>query len=190
MLGEREVEAEVVPLFLGVESDSDTGKRFSERRAQIFLEKYVPKLRPTRGAHELVQRLRREGLTLVIATSANPSELEPMLEQVGLKDLMERKTSADDADHSKPDPDIVQAALKKGALSPESAVMLGDTPYDVEAALSANVQCVALLSGGWNAEALRGASAIYEDPADLLRSFTSSPFSCAALNPGRRDTTR
>lgn len=180
----------LIPLYLGVESDSDTGKRFSKRRAEIFLEQYVPKLRPTRGARELVERLRREGLRLVIATSAKPSELEPMLEQVGLNDLIEKKTSADDVEHSKPDPDVVQAALKKAALAPTAAVMLGDTPYDVEAALAANVECVALLSGGWNAEALRGASAIYEDPADLLRSFTSSPFSFAALNPGRPDTPR
>ncbi len=103
-----------------------------------------------------------------------------MLRQVGLDDLIPQKTSAEDADRSKPDPDIIKAALDKACLRPETAILLGDTPYDVEAGIRSNVDTVGLLSGGWDADALRDAVAIYEDPEDLLKHFTSSPFSSVA----------
>lgn len=166
----------LLPELTGVEADSARGKALTERRAEIFKSCYVPSLRQTRGARALVDRLRKEGLRLVVATSANEDELRPMLEQVGLEALLERKTSSDDADNSKPDPDIIVAALKKAGLAPDAAILLGDTPYDIEAARRASVDTVALLSGGWDADALHDAVAIYEDPEDVLRHFTASPF--------------
>jgi HAD superfamily hydrolase (TIGR01509 family) len=169
----------LLPELTGVEAESDRGKALTERRAEIFREHYVPTLRQTRGARALVDRLRKEGLRLVIATSANEEELRPMLKQVDLEDLLARSTSSDDAESSKPDPDIIVAALRKGRLAPESAILLGDTPYDIEAAKRASLDTVALLSGGWDADALQDAVAIYEDPEDVLRHFTASPFACA-----------
>ena len=180
----------IIPLLLGVDADSDIGKAATERRAAMFRELYVPNLRLTRGARELLKRLRDERLKLVIATSAAESELNTMLKRVGLEDLIEEKTSSKDADRSKPDPDIVQAALEKANLLPETAIMLGDTPYDIEAAQRAGVAVVALLCGGWNADALKGAIAIYEDPADIVRHFTSSPFSTAWSSPDKSGTRR
>lgn len=168
----------LLPELTGVAVDSERGKALTERRAAIFADRYIPTLRQTRGARALVDRLRKEGLRLVIATSAGEQELRPMLDQVGLEDLLAQKTSSDDADNSKPDPDIIVAALEKGGLTPETAILLGDTPYDVEAAARASVATVALLSGGWDADALQGAVAIYENPEDLLRHFTASPFAC------------
>lgn len=170
----------LLPMLLGVESESDAGRAFSERRAKIFRERYVPHLQPTPGAKELVKRLRAEGFRMIIATSAREEELNVMLQQVGLDDLIEQKTSASDAESSKPDPDIIKAALEQASLAPKTAILLGDTPYDIEAAARASVPTVALLCGGWDAEALRGAIAIYQDPADLLRHFTASPFCVAA----------
>jgi HAD superfamily hydrolase (TIGR01509 family) len=169
----------LLPMLLGVESETDAGRAFSERRARVFHERYVPHLQPTPGAKDLVKRLSTEGFRMIIATSAREEELNAMLEQVGLDDLIEQKTSANDAESSKPDPDIIKAALEKASLSPKTAILLGDTPYDIEAAARASVPTVALLCGGWDTEALRGAIAIYQDPADLLRHFTASPF-CAA----------
>lgn len=179
----------LLPQLLGVEAESETGKAFAKRRAEIFRERYVPRLRLTRGARELLDRLRREGLKLTIATSANDDELGVMLCQVGLKDLVDEQTSSEDVERSKPDPDVVQAALSKSGLAADAVLMLGDTPYDVEAARRAGVDTVALLSGGWDADALSGAVAIYEDPADVLRHFTASPFSAASSNPDRSGTT-
>jgi HAD superfamily hydrolase (TIGR01509 family) len=180
----------LLPRLLGVDADSDTGRAFAKRRAEIFRERYVPHLRLTRGARDLVKRLRAEGLKLIIATSAADSELDVMLKQVGLDDLIEKRTSSGDADRSKPDPDIVQAALEKASLSPKTAIMLGDTPYDVEAAARARVPAVALLCGGWDADALSGAIAIYENPTDVVQHFTSSPFSSAWSSLDRSETRR
>ncbi len=89
---------------------------------------------------------------------------------------MEERTSSDDADASKPAPDIVLAALRSAGVGPEDAVMLGDTPYDVEACGRAGVRIVALRCGGWDDRALEGAVAVFDDPADLLRCYGSSPF--------------
>ena len=175
----------LLPELLGVDADSDEGKRFSKRRGEIFRQAYVPHLRLTRGARELLQRFKHEGLCLTIATSAKDGELDTMLRQVGLEELVDEKTSSADVEHSKPDPDVVRAALEKSGFAPDEVVMLGDTPYDVEAAHRAGVEAVALLSGGWDADSLSAAAAIYEDPADLLRHFTASPFSAALSSPGR-----
>jgi HAD superfamily hydrolase (TIGR01509 family) len=178
----------LLPQLLGVEADSETGKRFAATRARIFLEHYVPHLCLTRGAKELIQRFRAEHFRLIIATSASAKELNAMLRQVGLDDFIERKTSAADAESSKPDPDIIHAALEKAELSPTNAIMLGDTPYDIEAAKRAGVSTVALRCGGWDTESLEGAIAIYDDPADLSSHFTSSPFLRASSSRARSDT--
>lgn len=175
----------LLPHLLGVAADSELGKKLTARRDCIFREKYVPGLRLTRGAKELLERLRHEGLRLTIATSAREEELETMLKQVGLDTLLHRKTSSDDVERSKPDPDVIRAALDKSGLEADAVVMLGDTPYDIEAAQRAGVEAVALLCGGWGAEDFDGAAAIYEDPADLLRHFTASPFSSVASNQSR-----
>lgn len=174
----------LLPKLLDVDAESETGKAFSKRRAEIFRERYVPSLRLTRGARDLLHRFRHEGLSLTIATSAKDEELRPMLRQVGLDELLDGPSS-DDVESSKPDPDVVHAALEKTGLCATEVVLLGDTPYDVEAGRRAGVATVALLCGGWNADALSDAVAIYEDPADLLRHFTSSPFSFAVSRPDR-----
>ena len=102
--------------------------------------------------------------------------MDALLKQAGIQDLIEEKTSSSDADASKPDPDIVQAALESADARPDEAIMLGDTPYDVEASGRAGVRCVALRCGGWGDEALGDAVAVYDDPADLLARYDESPF--------------
>jgi phosphoglycolate phosphatase-like HAD superfamily hydrolase len=92
-----------------------------------------------------------------------------------IADLIEKATSASDAESSKPDPDVVHAALRRGRLAPERAVMLGDTPYDVAAARRAGVATIAFRCGGWPDGDLAGALAVYAGPADLLARFDASP---------------
>jgi phosphoglycolate phosphatase-like HAD superfamily hydrolase len=87
---------------------------------------------------------------------------------------MEEKATASDAKRSKPDPDIVEAAIEESGIASTNLVMIGDTPYDIEAATKANVRAIAFRSGGWNDEALRGAVETYEGPADLLAHYDSS----------------
>ena len=98
------------------------------------------------------------------------------LDIAGVADLLDEHATKDDAKRSKPDPDIVGAALERAGIDASQAIMLGDTPYDVEAARKAGVGTVALESGGWKASDLSGALAVYADAAALLASFDESPF--------------
>jgi phosphoglycolate phosphatase-like HAD superfamily hydrolase len=171
----------LLPAATGIESESPLGKRLTKRRWEIFEKEYLPALRPTPGARELTERLKDDGFKLLVATSAGGSELEQLLEAAGVADLMGARASASSAQESKPDPDIVMAAVRSSRIKPENLVMLGDTPYDVQAAIGALVNSVVLLCGGWTIEELSGATAYYDDPADLLRWYDVSPLSVRAL---------
>ena len=94
-----------------------------------------------------------------------------------MADLIQLASSSDDAERSKPDPDIIQAALRMSGSQAAHSAMIGDTPYDVEAAARARVPAVALRCGGWwGDEAFADALAVYDDPADLLARWDESPF--------------
>ncbi|HEX8363634.1 MAG TPA: HAD family hydrolase [Longimicrobium sp.] len=166
----------VIPRITGLQDDSDEAKKVKERRGEIFRERYLPTLKPFPRARELLERFRADGMALVVATSASKDDMGKLLEKAGIKDLIEEKTSQSDVDASKPDPDVVEAAVEKAGCKPAEAVMLGDTPYDVEASRRAGVPCVALRCGGWSDEDLADAVAIYDDPADLLANYDRSPF--------------
>jgi HAD superfamily hydrolase (TIGR01549 family) len=166
----------VLPKVAGLEEESDEGQRIKKRRGEIFREQYLPGLKAFPHARELLQRFRDDGHQLVVATSASKEDMDALLKQAGIQDLIEEKTSSSDAEESKPDPDIVQAALKSADARPEEALMLGDTPYDVEASGRAGVRCVALRCGGWGDAELGDAVAVYDDPADLLARYDDSPF--------------
>jgi len=165
----------VLPETIGVQKDSEKGKQISKRRGEIFKEKYLPNVQPFPDAQKLLDRMRKQGLKLAIATSAQPDELRPLLQIVGAADLIEDKTSARDVNSSKPDPDVMQVALKRVGYPPNEVVMIGDTPYDIEAARKAGVGTIAFRCGGWSDSDLAGAIAIYNDPADLLAHYDSSP---------------
>ena len=165
----------VLPETIGVQKDSEKGKQISKRRSEIFKEKYLPNVKPFPDAQKLLDRMRKQGLKLAIATSAQPDELRPLLQIVGAADLIEDKTTARDAKSSKPDPDVMQVALKRVGYPPNEVVMIGDTPYDIEAARKVGVGTIAFRCGGWSDSDLAGAIAIYNDPADLLAHYDSSP---------------
>ena len=159
----------LIPSLTGFEHDTRDGKAIVERKKGIFEERYLPKLKPTDGARALLERLLADGLTLVVATSAGGDEMKGLLKQAGIEDLIHDATSSGDVDNSKPDPDVIGAATKKSKLKPRELLMLGDTPYDIEAARKAGIRTIALRCGGWwNDDAFADAIAIYEDPADLL----------------------
>ena len=170
----------LLPRVAAVNGKSDEGKRLGKRQGEIFRERFLPSLRPFPGVRELLERLRADGLTLVIATSAQREDMRLLLEQAGVADLIEEHASASDAKESKPDPDIVQAAVALSGRPAGECVMVGDTPYDVEAATAAGVPIVAFRSGGWDDAGLTGAVVVYADAADLLAQYASSPFGSAA----------
>lgn len=165
----------VLPRLTGLQEASDAGRALLERRGEIFRADYLPRLHALPGAPELLARMRADGLTLVVATSASRQDLAALLRQAGLEDLVEEAANADDAEESKPSPDIIEAALAKAGARPERALMLGDTPYDIEAAARAGVQSIAFTSGGWSRQELAGASEVYDGPAALLAAYSESP---------------
>ena len=164
----------LLPRTIGISRDSEEGKKLLERRGKIFSTKYLPHLRPLPGARELVQRVRQNGLKAIVATSAKDEELKGLLKAAHVEDLMEEKATASDAKHSKPDPDIVHAAIEESGVPSQQLVMIGDTPYDIEAAAKAKLRTIGFLSGGWTREGLKGAVEIYDGPADLLAHYDSS----------------
>jgi phosphoglycolate phosphatase-like HAD superfamily hydrolase len=166
----------VLPQLTGLDPESSEADRMGATRSELFLTRELPTLQPTRGARALLERLLAEGLEPVVATSAKEEEVRALLERAGVSDLIELASSADDAERSKPDPDIVQAALRLSRSQAAHSVMIGDTPYDVEASARARVPAIALRCGGWwDDHALAGATAIYDDPADLLAHYEESP---------------
>ncbi len=160
---------------VAIASESDVGKSIDADRLQRF-QKSMPTLRPFPDARALLRRMHDAGLRLVIATSARDEEMGALLDIVDAKPFLHGKTSSDDAASSKPDPDIIQAALARAQAQPSQALMLGDTPYDIEAAARAGVATVALRCGGWRDQDLKGALAIFDNPADLLAHYEDSPF--------------
>ncbi len=166
----------VLPELTGLEDDSPRGEEITARRAAIFRKTYYPTLRPFPGGRALLARFKSLGLTLVVATSAGEKELAPLLKVAQIDDLVDARTSSSDAEKSKPDPDILQVALARAGCKPHEAIMLGDTPYDLESARRAGITAVAVRSGGWGDEDLSAAAAIYDDVGDILRHIESSPF--------------
>ena len=165
----------VLPETIGISSESDEGKQISMRRAEIFKQRYLPNIKPTPGGRALREEMRRRGLKLSVASSAPPDELRASLQIVGASNLVEETSSSKDAKETKPDPNIVEATLKKMGYAADEVVMLGDTPYDIEAAQKIGIGTIAVRCGGWGDRELAGAIAIYDDPADLLAHYDSSP---------------
>jgi HAD superfamily hydrolase (TIGR01509 family) len=166
----------LLPQVAGISADSPQASRISKRRAEIFAQRYLSTLQPFPRVRELLQRLTDDGFTIVVATSANGDEVGALLDAAGVRDLISSKTSSDDAERSKPDPDIVAAALARSGADPYATLMLGDTPYDVEAARSAGIAIVAVEGGGWTRDDLRGAIEVYADAADLYARYEQSAF--------------
>jgi HAD superfamily hydrolase (TIGR01509 family) len=167
----------IVPALTGLPAGSPEAQEIAAYRTGVFEQVYAGDIRPFPRVRELLARLKSEGYDLIVATSAKPEEFQPLLAKAGVTDLIDGAASAGDAERSKPDPDIVKAALAKAGVPAKSAVLLGDTPYDIAAAHKAGVAAIGLRSGGRSDGDLEGALAVYDDPADLLARFASSPLS-------------
>jgi phosphoglycolate phosphatase-like HAD superfamily hydrolase len=164
----------IIAEFTGWDPEGTESKKLSKRRREIFKD-ILPSLRAFPKVPELLARMREAGLRMVVASSATSDELEALLHLCDPHRDIEEKTSSDDVERSKPDPEIVVAALKEISLPSSQVLMLGDTPYDLEASSRAGVRIIAFRCGGWNDRELAGAAAIYDDPAELLDRFETSP---------------
>ena len=165
---------QLIPVFCSKEDAARIGSDLEKLRGEIFTRDYLPQVRAFPRVRELFERLREDGLKIALATSSKENELEAYFKILGVKDLVTGATSADDAEHSKPCPDIFDAALGRlENVDANEAIVVGDTPYDAIAADRTGLKTVAVLSGGFAEETLReaGAVAVYVDVADLLERY-------------------
>jgi HAD superfamily hydrolase (TIGR01549 family) len=188
-----------LPEFLTPEEIKRFGKELDDYRSELFRKEYLPKVRPFPKVRELFQRIRDDNKHIVLATSGKKADTKYYIdlleidngaggsratktgkpERVGESggepiNLIDGYVSGDDADNSKPAPDIFAASLKKlGDISPADAVTVGDTRFDIEAAGKAGLKTIAFLCGGTSEAVLRevGAVAICRDPADFLAHY-------------------
>ncbi|POR43102.1 HAD family hydrolase [Methylobacterium sp. V23] len=167
----------LLPVFLSEDEIAEKGDALEKHRSKILKERYLPTIRGLPQVRALIERLLADGKQLALASSAKGDELQTYKKIADIEDLISVETSSDDAEESKPNPDIFQAALKRlDGIAADDAVVVGDTPYDAEAASKAGIRTIGLLSGGWTAEELKqaGCIATYRDPADLLAQYAIS----------------
>ncbi len=174
----------LVPQVSGLPADGEVGRRISGRRGEIFRSDFLPHLSAFPRVRELVRQFLADGYRVVVASSAQAEELDPLLEIAGIADLVQARSSSKDAKRSKPDPDIVVAALTRSGADPSQAIMVGDTPYDVAAAIAAGIEIVGVESGGWGPDELRGASEVHTGVAGLCARYHDSIFARLAAVSG------
>jgi HAD superfamily hydrolase (TIGR01549 family) len=163
---------QIVPALAGDEVDAEKGDEIREARDEIFME-LIEEVSPLEGAAELIGDLKQLGLPIVLASSSPDKEIDRYLKLLGGPDV--EYTTKDDVESTKPEPDLVRAALDKAGTG--DAVMVGDTPWDIEAARKAGVATVCVITGGFSEQELReaGAAAVFESVEDLRRRLGETP---------------
>jgi HAD superfamily hydrolase (TIGR01509 family) len=137
----------------------------------------IDEVQPMAGARHLIERLKQRGHTVVLASSAKADEVDHYLDLLDARELADGWTTSADVESTKPEPDLVSAALKRAGGSSDHAVMVGDTPWDVESAGRAGVPTVAVRTGGFAAAELEdaGAVAVFESVAELCQRLGRTP---------------
>ncbi|TFI57961.1 HAD family hydrolase [Sphingomonas parva] len=167
----------LIPTLLGdiPEAEREALEGF---RGTLFKRDYLPRAAPFPGVRPLFERLAADGVRILLASSSNQDEVAFHLALIGCEDLVFATTSRDDAAHSKPCPDIFEAALDRAGVAAEEAIVIGDSPWDVLAARRAGLAVIGFRSGGFSDDALLdgGAIALFDGPRDLLARYAASPF--------------
>ena len=157
---------------------ADRQEEIETFRGDLYKRDYMAQAKPFPGVAQLFERLRSAGLRIALASSGKEEEVAVYKGLLGIGDLIDAATTSDDAERSKPFPDIFEAALRRlGLDDPAQAMVIGDTPYDIEAARAGGFASIGVLCGGFEEVALRqaGCAAVYRDPQHLLDGFDDSP---------------
>jgi HAD superfamily hydrolase (TIGR01509 family) len=161
---------QLVTALLGEQTELELGDDLRKASAREF-GRLRDECVPLDGAAELVIELKRRGLTVVLASSSSQDDLDYFLERLGLREVVDGWTTKDDVERSKPQPDVVHAALAKAGGG--TAIMIGDSRWDIEAAANAGLETICVITGGWSEQELVdfGALAVYESLLDLRNSL-------------------
>jgi HAD superfamily hydrolase (TIGR01549 family) len=167
---------QLMPVFLPDDEVERLGKEMEQFRKDLFMHEYLPKVRGFPGVPDLFERILADGKRTAIASSAKQDELATFRKIASVEGLVSEVTSSDDAERSKPFPDIFQAALQRLSLPADQAVVVGDSPHDAVAARAAGIVTIGVLCGGFPEADLReaGCAEIYQDPQDLLQNYDRS----------------
>jgi len=164
----------ILEKYLTKKDIEDFGKDLTECRKKIFLTDYFPKLKTFPKMRALLEKIKKDNKKIALASSASEEELEKYHELLKIDDLLNQETSSDDAEESKPEPDIFLAALKKlKNVEKREAFIIGDTPYDAEAAVKAKLRIIGVKSGGWSRRKLqeKGCFAVYDNIGEILENY-------------------
>jgi HAD superfamily hydrolase (TIGR01509 family) len=164
----------LIPTLLPRDASERLHTEIEDFRSDLFRRDYLPKAHPFPEVCALLRTIRDDGRQIVLATSAKQAELDFHVDRMGCGDLVTAATTNDDVEHSKPCPDIFEAALAKVApLGPDEVVVVGDTPWDVKAAARIGIRAIAVRCGGFPEEELRraGAAEIYDGPKELIARY-------------------
>lgn len=166
---------QLVPALVGSKLDKAKGDDIRAARDEIYTGGLIDEVAALEGAHELIAELKDRGLQVVLASSSPWDELERYLDLLDARELADAWTTKDDVEATKPEPDLILAALEKAQT--ESAVMVGDTPWDVKAASKAGVETLCVITGGWSKQELReaGAIAVFESVDELRPRIEETP---------------
>lgn len=157
-------------------TEDEKGEQIREAEGRHYMA-MIEEVQPMESSRKLMQELKRRGHTVLLASSAKPEEVEHYLDLLDARLIADGWTTAGDVEATKPEPDLVQAALEKASAEPSDAVMIGDTPWDVEAAKRAGVPTIAVVTGGFSHNELSeaGAISVYESVAELLEKLDQTP---------------
>jgi len=167
----------LVPTLLP-ETDEAEQEALGEEHGRIFKARFLSQVTPFAAARQLLVAVKDSGRQVVLASSASSAELDHYLGLLDAREIVGVSTTSDDVEKTKPAPDIFATALEKLApLGASEVIVVGDTPYDIEAAATCGIAAVGVRSGKFTDAALSeaGAVALYDDVAALLADFAHSP---------------
>jgi HAD superfamily hydrolase (TIGR01509 family) len=163
-----------VAAVAGEEVEQRLGDELRDEWEKLF-DGMIDEVAPLAGANELIRALKQRGHEVVLASSSIESHFQQFVELLGAGDLVDGSTTKDDVEASKPEPDLVRAAMEKASAG--DAVMVGDTPWDVEAARRAGIETVTVITGGFSRQELldAGAVAVFESLVELRERLDETP---------------
>ena len=159
----------LVPDTMNAREMREFGKQLQEYRGELWKREYMKSVQPFPGAVDALRAVHERGIKVALASSSNPNEVEYYVELLGVADLLEGTTSKEDAEFSKPSPEIFQAALERVKGEPATALVVGDTPYDILAAHRIAVPIAAVLCGGFPRESLAKAEFLFDDVTAMVK---------------------
>jgi HAD superfamily hydrolase (TIGR01509 family) len=166
----------LVASLLSEEVDEREGEDIRAAEKAMYFT-FIAEVEPLRGARELIQDLHDRGRKVVLASSAKADEVDHYLELLDARSLADGWTTSADVEATKPDPDLVLAAMDQLGDDAKGAIMIGDSTWDCRAAEAAGIRSIAVLTGGFSEEELRaaGAAEVYRSIEELRQGLDDTP---------------